>query len=78
MLVCTFFYSLKYAFKKKKLNLRGIWFVTAFTNYVAFWVIPSHVGIDSQTTLEGPIEQVARVEAEEAENLLRDLGIPVQ
>uniref|UniRef100_A0A7N2LVL1 Uncharacterized protein n=1 Tax=Quercus lobata TaxID=97700 RepID=A0A7N2LVL1_QUELO len=33
-------------------------------------------GIDSQTTLEGPIEQVARVEAEEAENLLRDLGIP--
>lgn len=53
------------------------WFLTAFTNHVAFWVIP-HVGIDSQTTLEGPIEQVARVEAEEAENLLRDLGIPVQ
>ena len=44
---------------------------------MTFWVIP-HVGIDSQTTLEGPIEQVARVEAEEAENLLRDLGIPVQ
>lgn len=27
--------------------------------------------------MKGPIEQVARVEAEEAEGLLRDLGIPV-
>ncbi|KAF5452175.1 hypothetical protein F2P56_027203 [Juglans regia] len=33
-------------------------------------------GIDGQTTLEGPIEEVARVEAEEAKDLLRDLGIP--
>ncbi|XP_021822030.1 5'-nucleotidase domain-containing protein 4-like [Prunus avium] len=33
-------------------------------------------GIDSQATLKGPIEEVARVEAEEAEDLLRDLGIP--
>ncbi|BFG14785.1 hypothetical protein CerSpe_010580 [Prunus speciosa] len=34
-------------------------------------------GIDSQATLKGPIEEVARVEAEEAEDLLRDLGIPL-
>ncbi|XP_041000045.1 5'-nucleotidase domain-containing protein 4-like [Juglans microcarpa x Juglans regia] len=33
-------------------------------------------GIDGQTTLEGPIEEVAQVEAEEAKDLLRDLGIP--
>ncbi|BBG92984.1 HAD-superfamily hydrolase, subfamily IG, 5'-nucleotidase [Prunus dulcis] len=33
-------------------------------------------GIDSQATLKGPMEEVARVEAEEAEDLLRDLGIP--
>ncbi|KAG7991048.1 hypothetical protein I3843_02G056200 [Carya illinoinensis] len=32
-------------------------------------------GIDGQTTLEGPIEEVAQVEAEEAKDLLRDLGI---
>lgn len=37
----------------------------------------THVGIDGQTTLKGPIEEVARLEAEEAEDLLRDLGIPV-
>ena len=37
----------------------------------------THVGIDSQATLKGPMEEVARVEAEEAEDLLRDLGIPV-
>ncbi|KAI5349063.1 hypothetical protein L3X38_001950 [Prunus dulcis] len=29
--------------------------------------------IDSQTTLKGPIEEVAKIEAEEAEDLLRDL-----
>jgi hypothetical protein len=39
---------------------------------------PSHVGIEGQETLEGPIEEVARVEAREAEGLLTDLGIPVQ
>ncbi|EOY06936.1 HAD-superfamily hydrolase, subfamily IG, 5'-nucleotidase isoform 2 [Theobroma cacao] len=33
-------------------------------------------GLDGQATLEGPIEQVARMETEEAEGLLRDLGIP--
>ncbi|XP_059450053.1 uncharacterized protein LOC132181025 [Corylus avellana] len=33
-------------------------------------------GIDGQETLEGPIEEVARVEAQEAEDLLTDLGIP--
>lgn len=33
-------------------------------------------GIDGKETLEGPIEQVAKEEAEEAEHLLRDLGIP--
>ncbi|KAK9934146.1 hypothetical protein M0R45_021300 [Rubus argutus] len=33
-------------------------------------------GIDGQATLEGPIEEVARMEAEEAEGLLKDLGIP--
>jgi hypothetical protein len=37
-----------------------------------------NVGIDGHETLEGPIEEVARVEAKEAEDLLRDLGIPVQ
>ncbi|XP_022723022.1 5'-nucleotidase domain-containing protein 4 isoform X2 [Durio zibethinus] len=35
----------------------------------AFW-------LDGQATLEGPIEQVARMEAEKADGLLRDLGIP--
>lgn len=34
-------------------------------------------GIDGQDTLKGPIEEVAKVEAEEAEDLLRQLGIPV-
>ncbi|KAL0538085.1 hypothetical protein IC582_027080 [Cucumis melo] len=33
-------------------------------------------GVDGEETLEGPIEEVARVEAHEAEDLLRDLGIP--
>ncbi|KAB1206184.1 Cytosolic purine 5'-nucleotidase [Morella rubra] len=33
-------------------------------------------GIDGHATLEGPIEKVAKVEAQEAEDLLRDLGIP--
>ncbi|XP_031395534.1 5'-nucleotidase domain-containing protein 4 isoform X2 [Punica granatum] len=33
-------------------------------------------GIDGQVTLEGPIEEVAKMEAEEAEDLLRKLGIP--
>ncbi|KAJ7955338.1 5-nucleotidase [Quillaja saponaria] len=32
-------------------------------------------GIDGQATLEGPIEEVARTETREAEDLLRDLGI---
>ncbi|XVE65453.1 hypothetical protein DITRI_Ditri08aG0000900 [Diplodiscus trichospermus] len=34
-------------------------------------------GLDGQATLEGPIEQVARMETEEAEGLLRDMGIPI-
>ncbi|XP_011011700.1 PREDICTED: 5'-nucleotidase domain-containing protein 4-like isoform X2 [Populus euphratica] len=33
------------------------------------------VGIDGPATLQGPIEEVARKKAEEAENLLNDLGI---
>ncbi|XP_054806971.1 uncharacterized protein LOC129309419 [Prosopis cineraria] len=33
-------------------------------------------GSDGHATLEGPIEEVARTEAKEAEGLLRDLGIP--
>ncbi|XP_031285802.1 cytosolic purine 5'-nucleotidase isoform X2 [Pistacia vera] len=33
-------------------------------------------GLDGQITLDGPIEEVARIEAEEADNLLTDLGIP--
>lgn len=33
-------------------------------------------GMDGQASLEGPIEQVAREEAEGADNLLRDLGMP--
>lgn len=33
-------------------------------------------GIEGQESLEGPIEEVARVEAREAEGLLNDLGIP--
>lgn len=38
----------------------------------------SLVGIDGHATLEGPIEEVARTEAKEAEELLSDLGILVQ
>ncbi|XP_020538714.1 5'-nucleotidase domain-containing protein 4 isoform X2 [Jatropha curcas] len=34
------------------------------------------IGIDPQVTLEGPIEEVARLEAQQAEDLLKDLGIP--
>lgn len=33
--------------------------------------------IDGQAALEGPIEEVARLEAQEAEDLLKHLGIPV-
>lgn len=33
-------------------------------------------GLDGQATLKGPIEEVARTEAQAAENLIRDLGIP--
>ncbi|KAI4344700.1 hypothetical protein L6164_011897 [Bauhinia variegata] len=33
-------------------------------------------GINGHATLEGPIEEVARTEAREAEDLLKDLGIP--
>ncbi|XP_027369053.1 5'-nucleotidase domain-containing protein 4-like isoform X1 [Abrus precatorius] len=33
-------------------------------------------GIDGNASLEGPIEEVARAEAREAEGLLKDLGIP--
>ncbi|CAK9170140.1 unnamed protein product [Ilex paraguariensis] len=33
-------------------------------------------GIDGKAALEGPIEEVARMEAEEAEKLLKHLGIP--
>ncbi|XP_030472890.1 uncharacterized protein LOC115690619 [Syzygium oleosum] len=33
-------------------------------------------GVDGQVTLEGPIEEVAKMEADEAEDLLRKLGIP--
>ncbi|KAJ6989294.1 hypothetical protein NC653_022005 [Populus alba x Populus x berolinensis] len=35
------------------------------------------VGIDGPATFQGPIEEVARKNAEEAENLLNDLGISV-
>lgn len=35
------------------------------------------VGI-GDAAFEGPIEEVARIEAREAEDLLKDLGIPVQ
>jgi len=38
----------------------------------------SFEGVDSQSTLEGPIEEIARVEAREAEKLLSGLGIAVQ
>ncbi|KAI8561984.1 hypothetical protein RHMOL_Rhmol04G0383300 [Rhododendron molle] len=33
------------------------------------------LGIDGQASLDGPIEEVARMEAQEAEDLLNDLGI---
>jgi hypothetical protein len=33
--------------------------------------------MDGPATLQGPIEEVARKKAEEAENLLNDLGISV-
>ena len=43
------------------------------------WILVSSlVGIDGHATLEGPIEHVAREEAREAEDLLKDLGIPVR
>lgn len=34
------------------------------------------IGVDPQVSLEGPIVEVARFEAQEAEDLLKDLGIP--
>ncbi|KAE9455037.1 hypothetical protein C3L33_13071, partial [Rhododendron williamsianum] len=34
-----------------------------------------YLGIDGQASLDGPIEEVARMEAQEAEDLLNDLGI---
>ena len=37
----------------------------------------THVG-NGQATLEGPIEEVARTEAQAAENLIRELGIEVR
>ena len=37
----------------------------------------THVG-NGQATLEGPIEEVARTEAQAAENLIRELGIQVR
>lgn len=44
------------------------------------WLCPSFstLGIDGQASLDGPIEEVARMEAQEAEDLLNDLGISVQ
>lgn len=43
------------------------------------WILVSSlVGIDGHAALEGPIEEVAKTEAREAEDLLKDLGIPVQ
>lgn len=35
------------------------------------------LGIDGEAALDGPIEEVARMEAQEAEHLLNDFGIPV-
>lgn len=39
--------------------------------------VPLLVGVDGHAALEGPIEEVARSEAREAEDLLKDLDIPV-
>lgn len=39
-------------------------------------LVSSLVGI-GDAAFEGPIEEVARTEAREAEDLLKDLGIPV-
>jgi hypothetical protein len=39
-------------------------------------LVSSFVGI-GDAAFEGPIEEVARTEAREAEDLLKDLGIPV-
>lgn len=36
-----------------------------------------NVGINGQASLQGPIEEIAKIEAGEAEGLLRNLGIPV-
>lgn len=41
-------------------------------------LVPLLVGFDGHAALEGPIEEVARSEARQAEDLLKDLGIPVQ
>ena len=35
------------------------------------------VGGETHVTMDGPIEEIAKLEAEGAENLLRHLGIPV-
>ncbi|KAK6913597.1 HAD-superfamily hydrolase, subfamily IG, 5'-nucleotidase [Dillenia turbinata] len=40
-------------------------------------LLPPFFGTDGRDTLERPIEEVARLETEEAENLLQELGIPV-
>lgn len=42
-----------------------------------FNFVYTHVG-NGQATLEGPIEEVARTEAQAAENLIRELGIQVR
>ena len=41
-------------------------------------VFLSLLEIGDQSNLKGPIEEVARLEAEEAEDLLKQLGIPVK
>lgn len=47
---------------------------------ILLWILRSlqfDVGIDGQTALKGPIEEVAVMEAEAAEDLLRHLDITV-
>lgn len=68
--MCTDNYSKYHPLATSSLRFSIVIFSVSF-------VFLFRVGVDGEETLEGPIEEVARLEAHEAEDLLRDLGIPV-
>lgn len=51
--------------------------ITVLDQYVYSSLFSCLEGIEGQSTLDGPIEEIAQVEAREAEILLSDLGITV-